>query len=297
MCAATDALEHFRVDDPVGAVPVHLAAGIWGTLSLGLFATGEYGVPTATGADVSATVTGLFYGGSVSQLVAQAVGSAAIVTATLVTSFALMYGLHGSGLLRVPEHGERVGLDRHEHAAAAYPELDGSPAARDGAAARRTQGGGRHRRCPAPRRPLSRPVRSDISVPLGAILHSCRCDFATSVAASLRDHENSAVIERSAERRADGQLIRLWHGPWNCCRQEGLDGQFDARLRDAGVPGGVHLPQRRAVRGRQPAVRCCSSSRLAPRGAVPEGQGDHRAAESRTHDDGGGHRWYLQDWE
>jgi ammonium transporter, Amt family len=128
MCAATDALEHFRVDDPVGAVPVHLAAGIWGTLSLGLFATGEHGVPTATGADVSATVTGLFYGGSVSQVAAQVIGSAAIVAATLVTSFALMYGLHLLGLLRAPEHGERVGLDRHEHGATAYPELDGSPA-------------------------------------------------------------------------------------------------------------------------------------------------------------------------
>ena len=109
-------------------MPVHLAAGIWGTLSLGLFATGEHGMPTATGADVSATVTGLFYGGSVGQLVAQAIGSVAIVTATLVTAFALMYGLHLLGLLRVPEHGERVGLDRHEHGATAYPEVDGPPA-------------------------------------------------------------------------------------------------------------------------------------------------------------------------
>jgi len=128
MCAATDALEHFRVDDPVGAVPVHLAAGMWGTLSLGLFATGEHGIPTATGADVSATVTGLFYGGSAGQLVAQGMGSAAIVTATLVTSFALMYGLRQLGVLRASEHAERVGLDRHEHGATAYPELDGSPA-------------------------------------------------------------------------------------------------------------------------------------------------------------------------
>jgi Amt family ammonium transporter len=36
---ATDLLEFVRVDDPIGAVPVHLANGIWGTLSLGFFAT------------------------------------------------------------------------------------------------------------------------------------------------------------------------------------------------------------------------------------------------------------------
>jgi ammonium transporter, Amt family len=124
MCVATDALEHFRVDDPVGAVPVHLAAGIWGTLSLGLFATGEYGIPTATGADVSATVTGLLYGGDGGQIVAQAVGSAAVIAATLLASFALMHALHLAGWLRVPAGGERIGLDRHEHGATAYPEFD-----------------------------------------------------------------------------------------------------------------------------------------------------------------------------
>ena len=43
-----------RIDDPIGAVPVHMVCGIWGTLSLGLFATGAYGAPTPTGADTSA---------------------------------------------------------------------------------------------------------------------------------------------------------------------------------------------------------------------------------------------------
>src|SRR5262249_15831393 len=45
---AIDLLEYVRIDDPIGAVPVHLVAGIWGTLSLGLFATGAYGAPTST---------------------------------------------------------------------------------------------------------------------------------------------------------------------------------------------------------------------------------------------------------
>ena len=44
---ATDLLEHLRIDDPVGAVPVHGACGIWGTLAVGLFASGQYGIPTA----------------------------------------------------------------------------------------------------------------------------------------------------------------------------------------------------------------------------------------------------------
>src|SRR5262245_12066469 len=46
-----DFLERVRIDDPIGAVPVHGLCGIWGTLSLGLFATGQYGVPGPTGAD------------------------------------------------------------------------------------------------------------------------------------------------------------------------------------------------------------------------------------------------------
>src|ERR1700761_8982193 len=56
-------LEHLRIDDPIGAVPVHGMCGIWGTLSLGLFATGQFGATGPYGADNSAPVTGLFYGG------------------------------------------------------------------------------------------------------------------------------------------------------------------------------------------------------------------------------------------
>src|SRR4051794_37390684 len=76
-----EVIEWFRVDDPIGAVAVHGFAGIWGTLSLGLFATGQYGVPGPTGADTSTVVTGSFYGGGIHQLWAQAYGSAMITGA------------------------------------------------------------------------------------------------------------------------------------------------------------------------------------------------------------------------
>ena len=46
-----------------------MMAGIWGTLSLGLFATGAYGLPTPMGADTSTVVKGLFYGGGAAQLI------------------------------------------------------------------------------------------------------------------------------------------------------------------------------------------------------------------------------------
>ena len=120
----TDLLEYLRVDDPIGAVPVHMMAGIWGTLSLGLFATGAYGAPTPTGADASAAVIvkGLLYGGGAGQLIAQAIGSSAVTAATLVTAFALMYAVKVTGTLRVSREGELQGLDLHEHGMVAYPE-------------------------------------------------------------------------------------------------------------------------------------------------------------------------------
>ena len=119
---ATDALEYLRIDDPIGAVPVHLVCGIWGTVSLGLFATGGYGVPTPTGMDSSTLVKGLFYGGGTAQLIAQAIGSGAVVFATLAASVVLMYAVKATGTLRVSAAGELEGLDLHEHGMVAYPE-------------------------------------------------------------------------------------------------------------------------------------------------------------------------------
>src|SRR6266567_3989822 len=125
-----DALEWFRIDDPIGAVPVHGFCGIWGTLSLGLFACGRYGATGPLAADNSAPLRGLFYGGGFALLKAQAIGSLIITAATFAVSLAVMYAIKGVGLLRVSGEGESHGLDLHEHGISAYPEYLISPAGR-----------------------------------------------------------------------------------------------------------------------------------------------------------------------
>ena len=83
-------MEWLRIDDPIGAVPVHGFCGIWGTLSLGLFACGRFGLAGPTGPDNSSPVTGLLYHsivdgkpGGFTVLEAQFIGSFTIVCATL----------------------------------------------------------------------------------------------------------------------------------------------------------------------------------------------------------------------
>jgi Amt family ammonium transporter len=129
MVIAVDVTEWFRVDDPCGAFAVHGICGIWGTLSLGLFAVGNYGLPGASGSDTTGgTVTGLLYGGNANQLVAQLKGSGTIIVCTAAAGLLLMFGLKALGLLRVSEAGEIEGLDIHEHGAPAYhpePAYDG----------------------------------------------------------------------------------------------------------------------------------------------------------------------------
>ncbi|HYR63016.1 MAG TPA: ammonium transporter, partial [Actinomycetota bacterium] len=112
--------EHWRIDDPIGAVPVHGFAGIWGTLSLGLLACGKYGVPTSVGIDNTSVVKGLFYGGGLDQLKAQFIGSATCVVAVFGFSLLLMYFLKNRGVLRISKEGELEGMDLHEHGTAAY---------------------------------------------------------------------------------------------------------------------------------------------------------------------------------
>jgi Amt family ammonium transporter len=120
---AVDFMEHSRIDDPIGAVAVHGFCGIWGTIAVGLFATGQYGIPTADGADTSTTINGLFYGGGTAQLRAQLIGSITCVVVVFTVAYIIMkliMNIHGSWSLRVSQDGEREGLDIYEHGSPAY---------------------------------------------------------------------------------------------------------------------------------------------------------------------------------
>ncbi len=119
-------VEWLRVDDPVGAVSVHGLAGVWGTISLGLFACGKYGVPGPTGADNASPVAGLFYGGGSQVLLAQLLGVLIVAGCTFAVAFAMMNALRllpHPWNLRVEPEGEAGlgGLDVWEHGIEAYP--------------------------------------------------------------------------------------------------------------------------------------------------------------------------------
>ncbi len=99
-----------KIDDPVGAVSVHMVNGIWGTLAVGLFSTGADGVGK-----------GLFYGGGFRQLGIQVLGIIAIDAYVLVTMFIAFKIIDRFIGLRVPAQVEIDGLDIHEHGlASAY---------------------------------------------------------------------------------------------------------------------------------------------------------------------------------
>jgi ammonium transporter, Amt family len=101
-------LEKLKIDDPVSAVPVHLMNGIWGTLSIGIFAT-ENGV------------AGLMAGNS-SQIVAQLIGVVAVGVWCIVTGLILFHVVIKMTVgLRVSREEEVKGLDIEEHGTQAYP--------------------------------------------------------------------------------------------------------------------------------------------------------------------------------
>jgi Amt family ammonium transporter len=117
-----DFFEWLRVDDPIGAVAVHAVAGIWGTLSIGLFASG-YGVPGPDGAVPDPAIKGLFYGGGLAQLWVQFIGSMSclvFVSLASIIVFWLIKRLRGSWNLRLERDLELEGIDINEHGLTAY---------------------------------------------------------------------------------------------------------------------------------------------------------------------------------
>lgn len=113
--------DRMGIDDPVYAFSVHGIAGIWGTLSTGLFATPELVKHAGVGS------AGLFYGGGVHQLGIQALGLTGTIAYVLVVSFVLLGIMKATMGLRVNEEEEVVGLDLSEHGSYGYPELLSSP--------------------------------------------------------------------------------------------------------------------------------------------------------------------------
>ncbi len=107
--------DRVKIDDPVGALSVHLVNGVFGTLAVGLFAQDKL-TGTATG-------NGLLFGGGVKLLSAQLIG--VIVPAIFVFSLALVAWLvikYTMGI-RVSLQEEIEGLDIGEHGNSAYPEF------------------------------------------------------------------------------------------------------------------------------------------------------------------------------
>lgn len=105
--------DSIKIDDPVGAISVHGVCGIWGTLSVGLFARYD-------DAFLGAENVGLFYGGGVSQLLVQAVMILIVVAWVGTTSFVLFSILKRTIGLRVDADEEITGLDVAEHGSAGY---------------------------------------------------------------------------------------------------------------------------------------------------------------------------------
>ena len=94
-------IDKLRLDDPVGAIAVHLICGIWGTLAVGIF--------------------GDLAGGA--QFVSQLIGIASYAVFCIITSFIILFVLKKTMGLRVSEKEEIEGLDSHEHGMSAYPDF------------------------------------------------------------------------------------------------------------------------------------------------------------------------------
>jgi len=105
-----------KIDDPVGALSAHGLAGVWGTISCGLFAAPRLVEKNAVGEP------GLVYSGSLHQLLAQILGVAAAFSFVFVFSFATFWAIKKTYGLRVSAEEEDAGLDISEHGMYGYPE-------------------------------------------------------------------------------------------------------------------------------------------------------------------------------
>jgi Amt family ammonium transporter len=105
-----DWMNRIRVDDPVGAVPVHGLCGIWGTLAVGLFGQAALGSPA----------DGLLYGGGIGQLGIQCLGVIACYAFAGIAMYVVFKFIDVTVGLRVSHETELRGLDLDEHGMESY---------------------------------------------------------------------------------------------------------------------------------------------------------------------------------
>ena len=111
-------IDRLRIDDPVGAISVHLVCGIWGTLAVGLFSAGPLGY--SHWYQGSGPKPGLLVGGGLNQLSTQLVGVLAVGAFTAVFSWFAWSVIKATVGLRVELKAELDGLDVSDHGAPAY---------------------------------------------------------------------------------------------------------------------------------------------------------------------------------
>ncbi|MEO8070591.1 MAG: ammonia permease, partial [Acidobacteriota bacterium] len=111
--------DRLKLDDPVGALSVHLVNGVWGTLAVGLFANPN--VPNLPAASV--VKPGLFMGGGMAQLIPQIEGIVAVAAFVFVISMLTWLVIKLTVGLRVSKQEEIEGLDIGEHGNSAYPDF------------------------------------------------------------------------------------------------------------------------------------------------------------------------------
>jgi Amt family ammonium transporter len=118
LCALAIGLKYrFGYDDSLDVVGVHLVGGLWGTISIGFFATAD--APGAFGAD------GLFWGGGVDQLWRQAVGAFSVLAYSFILTYMIGLALHKTVGFRIDEDAEMSGIDLAEHAESGYDYSSG----------------------------------------------------------------------------------------------------------------------------------------------------------------------------
>ncbi len=119
VCLASVLLEKLKIDDAVGAAPVHLFNGVWGVLAVGIFANGN--PDTALWNGIATPVTGLLYGGA-GQFLAQVFEVVFVGGTVFAASFIFFRILAAAKMLRVSREVELEGLDLPEMGSLGYPK-------------------------------------------------------------------------------------------------------------------------------------------------------------------------------